>query len=160
MHNRKFALALAAVAALWTAGSALAQTTGDSADMQVLISQIQTDKRAIVLRAMQLTDAEVRAFAPVYDEYQAEMKGLIQRGVDLLDRYAANYQSMTDDAAKGILKDWLALRDQRNAVLKKYAKKVGRVLPATDTLRWVQIENKMLALLDVQAAAAIPLPVK
>jgi hypothetical protein len=160
MKNRNILVALTAIGALWTGEAALAQSTNATDETQMLISQIQTDKRAIVLRAMQLTDAEVAAFAPVYDQYQAEMKGLLQRGGDLLTKYASNYDSMTDDAAKDILKDVLKLRDDRNAVIKKYAKKLGRVLSPKDVLRWVQIENKTLALLDVQAAAAIPLTVK
>lgn len=158
--KKNILVALAAIGTLWTGGAALAQSPNATDETQLLISQIQTDKRAIVLRAMQLTDAEVAAFAPVYDQYQAEMKGLLQRGSDLLTKYVSNYDSMTDDAAKDILKDVLELRDDRNAVVRKYAKRLGRVLSARDVLRWVQIENKTLALLDVQAAAAIPLTVK
>ncbi len=160
MKNRNILVALAAIGSLWTAEATLAQPTNANDETQVLISQIQTDKRAIVLRAMQLTDAEVAAFAPVYDQYQGEMKGLLQRGSDLLTKYVSNYDSMTDDAAKDILKDVLALREDRNDVVKEYAKKLGKVLSARDVLRWVQIENKTLALLDVQAAAAIPLTAK
>jgi hypothetical protein len=63
---------------------------------------------------------------------------------------------MTDDAAKDILKEWLELRDERNAITKKYAKEMGRALPPTKVLQWVQIENKLNALLDVQAASVIP----
>ena len=33
----------------------------------------------------------------------------------------------------------------------------GRVLPATKVLQWVQVENKLNTLLDVEAAAIIPL---
>ena len=160
MHSRKILAVVAALASLVTSPSALAQTMSTSDENQLLMSQIQTDKRAIVLNAMQLTDTEVAAFTPVYDQYQAEMKALLQRGGDLLDKYAANYESMTDDAAKDILKDVLKLRDDRQAVVKKYAKRLGKVLSPTDVLRWVQIEHKTLALLDVQAAAAIPLTVK
>lgn len=160
MKYRHVLVALAAVGSPWIAESTLAQSMNANDETQVLISQIQTDKRTIVLRAMQLTDAEVAAFAPVYDQYQGEMKGLLQRGSDLVTKYTSNYDSMTDDAAKDILKDVLALREDRNDVVKEYARKLGKVLSARDVLRWVQVENKTLALLDLQAAAAIPLTVK
>jgi hypothetical protein len=54
------------------------------------------------------------------------------------------------------MKDWFKLRDERNALQKKYAKQMGRALPPTKVLQWVQIENKLNALLDVQAAGVIP----
>jgi len=64
---------------------------------------------------------------------------------------------MTDDAAKSLMKDFFKVRDDRNALIKRYAKKMEKALPASKVLRWVQIENKSLALLDFQAARIIPL---
>jgi uncharacterized Fe-S cluster-containing protein len=64
---------------------------------------------------------------------------------------------MTDDAAREILKEALKLRDDRNATMRKYAKKLERELPAVKVLQWVQIENKLNTLLDVQAASVIPI---
>jgi hypothetical protein len=149
-------IALAAVATFGAADAALAQSTNVRDDTELLISQIQTDKRAIVLAAMQLTDAEVQAFTPVYDKYQADMKKQFENAAEMLNKFAANYGSMTDDAAKDILKDWFKLRDARNDTMEKYAKQMGRDLPPTKVLQWVQIENKLNALLDVQAASVIP----
>ena len=85
------------------------------------------------------------------------MKDVMTRGSDVLNKFAANYGSMTDDAAKGIMKDFFKVRDDRNALVKKYAKKMGRALPATKVLQWVQVENKLNALLDVEAASIVPL---
>jgi len=149
-------IAFAAVAAFGSADSAMAQSTNVRDDTELLISQIQTDKRAVVLGAMDLTDAEVRAFTPIYDKYQAAMKGQFERAIEMLNKFSANYGSMTDDAAEDILKDWFKLRDERNATMKKYAREMGRELPPTKVLQWVQIENKLNALLDVQAASVIP----
>jgi len=149
-------IAFTALVAFGAADAALAQGTNAKDDTQLLISQIQTDKRAVVLSAMQLTDAEVAAFTPIYDKYQADMKKQFERAVEMLNKFSANYGSMTDDAAKDIMKDWFKLRDERNATMKKYAKEMGRALPPTKVLQWVQIENKLNALLDVQAASVIP----
>jgi hypothetical protein len=156
--NRKsllFAAACTALVALGTPLASQAQSTYD--ENQQLLAQIQSDKRAVVLKAMALDDAQVQAFTPVYDAYQAERKDLAERGVDLLNSYASNYDSMTDDAAKKILKDWLELQDDQVALTKSYAKKLGKVLPETKVLRFVQIENKLDALLALPAVRAIPL---
>jgi hypothetical protein len=157
---KKILIALSAVAILGGAQAALAQTSGEinmSDQEQLLIAQIQGDKRAIVLSTLQLTDAEVQAFTPIFDQYQAEMKKLATRYSDVLSKFASNYDSMTDDAAEDILKESFKVREDRDDLLKDYAKRMGKKLPATKVLRWVQIENKMGALLDWQMAQIIPL---
>jgi hypothetical protein len=157
---KKFLLILAAAASLGAAHGALAQSSGEismSDQEQLLIAKIQGDRRAIVLSTLQLTDAEVQAFTPIYDKYQAETKKLATRYSDVLNKFASNYDSMTDDAAKDILKEAFQVREDRNDLLKDYAKRLGRKLSATKVLRWVQIESKMNTLLDWQMAQIIPL---
>jgi hypothetical protein len=154
-HTKKFLATMALAAVLASPAVALAQSAYD--ENQQLLAQIQTDKRAVVLKAMALTDDQVRAFTPVYDAYQGERKKLIERGVDLLNAYASNYDTMTDDAAKSLLKDWFKLQDDEADLVKTYAKKVQRVLPATKALRFVQIENKLNTLLRLPGVRAIPL---
>ena len=154
---KRILITLAGLAAFGATVPSIAQTTNAKDDVQLLISQIQTDKRAIVLRTLDLNDTQVAAFTPIYDAYQAEMKALMERGGAVLDKFAANFGSMTDEAAKEILKEALKIRDDRNATMRKYAKKLERELPAVKVLQWVQIENKLNTLLDVQAASVIPI---
>jgi hypothetical protein len=154
---KRILITLAGLAAFGATVPSVAQTTNAKDDVELLISQIQTDKRAIVLRTLDLTDAQVAAFTPVYDAYQAEMKVLMERSGAMLDKFAANFGSMTDEAAREILKEALKLRDDRNATMRKYAKKLERELPAVKVLQWVQIENKLNTLLDVKAASVIPI---
>ena len=154
---KKLLITVAGLAALGASVQAPAQTTNTVDDTQVLISQIQTDKRAIVLKTLELTDAQVAAFTPIYDQYQAEMKVLMERGAANLDKFAANFGSMTDDAAGSILKDALKNREDRNALMRKYVKKFDKVLPTTKVLQWAQVENKLNTLLDMQAAMIIPI---
>lgn len=146
---------LAACATLGAPYAAKAQSTYD--EQQQLIAQIQTDKHAIVLKTMALDDAQVQAFTPIYDKYQFERKKLFDRTADLLELYASNYESMTDDAAKTILRDWFSLQDDEIALTKKYAKQLKKVLPPAKVIRFVQIENSLDTLLRLKAVANIPL---
>ena len=146
---------LAAFVALLAPCVAPAQSEVD--EQQQLLAQIQTDRRAVVLKAMALDDAQMAGFTPVYDAYQADRKKLADRAVELLNLYASNYESMTDDAAKGILKDWFALQDDQNQLMKNYAKRMARVLPEAKVLRFVQIENKIDAVLRLPAVRGVPL---
>jgi hypothetical protein len=127
------------------------------AEEQIILSQIMTEKHAIVLKTLALDDAQVQAFTPIYDKYQVERKELFDRAADLLDLYASNYESMTDDPAKKILKDWFSLQDDEVALTRKYAKQFEKVLPPAKVIRFVQIENKLDTLLKLKAVANIPL---
>jgi Spy/CpxP family protein refolding chaperone len=153
--------ALAAVALfslIDVAAPAAAQVTGSyNDDTQVLIAQIQADKRAIVLKTLNLTDAEVIKFTPIYDKYQADRKKQLEQTSDLINKFVSNYDTMTDDAAKSIMKDFFKLQEARTDLVKDYSKKFAAAIPQQKVLRWVQVENKLQTLLDVQAAANIPL---
>ena len=151
----KTVLTLAACAAIGAPYAARAQSTYD--EQQQLIAQIQTDKYAIVLNTLALDDAQVQAFTPIYDKYQVERKKLFDRAADLLDLYASNYESMSDDAAKKILKDWFLLQDDEVALTRKYAKQFKKVLPPAKVVRFVQVENKLDTLLKLKAVANVPL---
>jgi hypothetical protein len=155
MKNFKIALAAAALLSVAAPFAAQAQSTYD--DTQQLIAQIQADKRAVVLKAMALDDAQLAAFTPIYDAYQADRKQLMQRGADLINAYSSNYDSMTDDAAKGLLKDWFKLQEDEHALVKATAKKMDKVLPTAKVLRFVQVENKLNTLLRLPGIQGIPL---
>jgi hypothetical protein len=132
-----------------------AQSTHD--EQQQLIAQIQTDKRTIVLKSLTLDDSQVEAFTPIYDSYQVERKKLFDRAAELLDLYASNYESMTNEAATKILKEWFSLQDDEVSLTRKYAKQLGKALPPAKVIRFVQIENKLDTLLQQRAVANIPL---
>ena len=77
----------------------------------------------------------------------------------MLDKFAANYDSMTDDAARSILKDWMRLEDSTALTLtKKYAKRLREgAVRRRKVLRFVQIENKLDTAVEMEAVRVIPL---
>ena len=115
-------LALTAGLLLTGAVVAQAQTQTQSPnlndDTQMLLTKIQADKAAVVLKSLELTGAEARAFTPVYDEYQKERKELAQRQIAELNKFAANYGSMTDKAGGEILKNWFMFQEDKNDLVK------------------------------------------
>ena len=146
------------ITGLTTAQPAQAEvSTPTFEETQALLAQVQTDRRALVLRAMRLDDTQARAFTPIYDRYQLDQKDLMQRAVDLLTTYASNYESMTDDAAEKLTKRWFALQQDELELVEDYSKQLDRVLPATRVLRFIQIENKLNTLQRFATVRNIPL---
>ncbi len=160
---KKILIALAGVAALGATPATFAESVGatELADTQQLIKELQADKRTIMLNTLALKPEQLAKFTPIYDEYQAELKKLYTTGTNLNNRlFVADYGGMTDDESKAIMKEFFKLRHDRLALLDKYAGKLDRKLPAMKVVQFVQVENKTQALLDVYAAASIPIVTK
>ena len=156
---KKILFALTAIAALGAPAMTLAQSqTYLTPEAAALINEVQADKRAVMLQTLALNDEQLAKFMPIYDEYQAEMEKLFTGAINLRNRlFVADYGGMTDPESKDIMAQAFKLREERLELLKKYAGKLDRQLPATKVFQFVQVENKIQALLDVAAAVAIPI---
>jgi hypothetical protein len=160
---KKIAIALAGIAALSGSPMTFADSVGaaELARTQELITALQADKRQITLDTLALTPQQLEKFLPIYDEYQAERKVLMTNASNLNNRlFVADYGGMTDVESKAIMKEAFKLRHDRLSLLEKTAGKLEKKLPATKVAQFVQIENKITALLDVAVAASVPLVTK
>jgi predicted secreted protein len=160
---KKILFALTAVAALGATQTTVAEPVGaaELARTQELISAIQTNRQQVMLDTLALNPEQLSKFMPIYEEYQAEMKALMTAGSNLGNRlFVSDYGGMTDEASKAIRKEAFKLRNDRLALLEKYADKLDKKLPSTKVLQFVQIENKMQVLLDLAVAASVPIVTK
>jgi len=156
-------IALASVAALGAAPVTFADSVGaaELAKTQELISAIQADRRQIMFDTLALKPNQLAEFTPIYDEYQAEQAKLMTSATNLSNRlFVADLGGITDEESKSIMKDAFKLRHERLNMLEKYAGKLDKKLPSTKVAQFVQVENKIMALLDVAAAASIPIVTK
>lgn len=118
---------------------------------------IQAGRQAIVTEGMDLTPAEMETFWPLYREYRLEAAKIGDRIVGLIERYAANYDSMTNEAANKLLNDFVKIERARADLKAKFLPRFKKVLPATKVVRFYQLENKMdIAVLN-EMAEQIPL---
>lgn len=147
-------LAVACLAGLMTAG--LAQAQGDPY-LELLRSDVQADKTAIMTEGMMLTTEQGDVFWPIYREFQLETSKLGDRLVVGVKLYAENYDAMTDDVASQISKEWFAVQNDRLSLLKKTHDKVAKALGQGVAARFVQLENAVQMLINVQVAAEMPL---
>ena len=127
--------------------------------LEITDQELKADKKLIVAKYMELTESEAKTFWPVYEEYQKDLQKLNERLRSLLQSYATEYQSnsLSDDKAKKLLDEWIALDKDEASHRKIYAAKVLKVLPAKKAARYVQIENEFRVLLKYHLAATVPL---
>jgi hypothetical protein len=128
-----------------------------SGNMQILLEKIKADKKLIVAENMQFTEAEAKAFWPVYEQYQSELLLIRTRTAKLIENYATAYEKMTDSTAKKLLDENMAIEGLRLKLNNDYLKKFRKALPETKVARYYQIENKINAALYYELAAGIPL---
>jgi len=141
---------------------AFAQTAGTTdTNMQILMDKVKADKKLLVATNMGLTDAEGKDFWPLYEAYQKDLQQVNERLGKTIETYAEAYNqgkgSISNDTAKKILDEAISVEDQEIKLKRTYADKVGKVLPAAKTARYIQIENKIRAVIKFQLAQQIPL---
>ena len=153
---RRLIAALTMVAGL--AALAVAQTPGTT-NMDILRQKLKGDKKLVIAANLKLTDAEGAKFWPVYDAYQKELTQINERLAAVVLAYADAYNKgpVTDAAAKPLIEQAVAV-DEAEAKLKSSAlPKILAALPAAKAARYLQIENKIRAVVRYELAAGIPL---
>ena len=126
-------------------------------NMQILIEKVRADKKLLVSENMQLTEAEAKAFWPVYDQYQDELFLLRSRTVKLINDFADAYEKMTNETAKKLMDEYIAIETLGPKLRQAYLPKFRKVLPEVKVVRYYQIENKIQAALFYELAKSIPL---
>jgi hypothetical protein len=144
------------VAIVTVAASAPAQEK-PADNMQIVVEKVRADKKLLVAESMQLTEAEAKAFWPVYDQYQDELFLLRARTAKLINDYAGVYDKMTNDTAKKLLDELMTIEALGPKLRQAYLPKFRKVLPETKVVRYYQIENKINAALMYELASKIPL---
>ena len=137
-------------------GSAVAQDN-PADNMEIVKEKIRTDKKLLIATNMQLTESEAKAFWPVYDAYQAELDKLRDREVKLIEKFAANYETMSNDVAKSLLDDSLSIDSDHLKLRQSYLAKFRGALPDKKVAQYYQLESKIDAVLEFELARRIPL---
>lgn len=150
---------IAALALLLWSVPAMAQTASFSSNVDMIMEKVKADKKRLVASNMDLTDAEAKAFWPLYDGYQQELAQINERLATTIKSYADAFNKgrISNDMAKKLMGETLSLESSEVKLRRTYADKIGKVLPASKTARYIQIENKIRAILKAELAQQIPL---
>jgi hypothetical protein len=128
-------------------------------NMQILRDKIKADKKLVVATNMELTESEAKNFWPIYDGYQKDLQRINRRIVNLLESYAADFRSksLTDDKAKKLIDEAMAIEQAEANLKSTYAPKLSKALPVKKVARYLQIENKIRAVVKYDLAQGVPL---
>jgi hypothetical protein len=126
-------------------------------DIQILRSDVQADKNAIIAHTMQFTDTESAAFWPIYREYANDQQKIGDQRLQLIKDYAQNYDTMDDNKAKDMVQRMINIEDQTLNLREDYWPKFMKALGARRAARFYQVDNRLSLMVNLQIASNVPL---
>jgi hypothetical protein len=125
--------------------------------VELLRSDVRSQKVAIITELMEFTEAEDKAFWPIYREYDLDLSKLNDERVTLIQEYADNFAKVTDAVADTLATKALDLEARRTALKSKYYERLKSSLSARTAARFLQVENQLLMIIDLQIASSLPI---
>ena len=125
--------------------------------MPLVREKVKADKKLFVAQTMDLTESEAKAFWPIYENYQKGLAKIYDRTMMMLREYANNHQSMSNELAKKLTDELLATEADFHNLKESYLPLFRGALPEVKVARYYQLENKIAAAINYDAANNIPL---
>ncbi len=141
---------------LATGQRADAQEAWTVRDIQLMRQDIPAMKRQLIAARLNLTADEAQQFWPIYDQFAAEMAKIIDRKLDLIQDYVANYDSLTDQQADAYIKGRADVEESTAQLRLKYLPIFRKALSGKTAARFSQIEWRLSLAVDLQIHSDLP----
>jgi hypothetical protein len=125
--------------------------------VELLRADVRAQKVAFITEVMEFTGAEDKAFWPIYRAYDAELSTINDERVTGIEEYARNYEKVSDELADKLAMKALELEAQRTALKQKYYARLKAALSPKTAARFLQVENQLLLIIDLQITASLPI---
>ena len=144
------------LAAALMAACAFAQPADN---MQILREKLKADKKLIIAANMELTEPEAKDFWPVYEAYQQELHKINDQIAMTIVAYAKEYNAntLTDAKASALLDQSIAIEEAETKLKRAFLPRLDKVLPGRKVARYMQLENKIRAIVKYEIAGEVPL---
>ena len=127
------------------------------ASLELQRVKLRENKRTLIQKAVPLTEEQSKAYWPIYDKYEKELIKLNDQRLAMVEDYAKNYETMTDEKAAELIVRAMDFQDKRLALRKRYMDEAKNVLSPKVVARLLQLENQTDLLIDLQIASQVPL---
>jgi len=124
--------------------------------IELLRKDVKNSKSQVMAEVMQLDADQAAKFWPIYKDFEKEYSALGEQVVAVVKKYAETYDKMTDAVADQLGSSVLSIEQQRNELKKKYYGRMKEGLGAMTATRFLQVENQLERLIDLQVASQLP----
>jgi len=125
--------------------------------MELLRSDVKTQRVAIVTEVMQLAGDEADAFWAVYRDYEYAGSKIGDQRVALIKDYAAAYETMTDEKAAELMGRAFDIDQQRLKLEQQFYGEFEKAVGAATAAKFMQVDNQLGLLIDLQISQSLPL---
>lgn len=139
------------------ASAAETQEANFKAYVEMLRKDLKKDKVAILTELMQLMPEESAKFWPVYKDYDSSLTKLGDERIAFIRMYAENYMSLTDAKTTEIVNGLIDVEARRTQLKKQYFQRMSQAVSIKQAARFLQIENQIEKLIDLQISASLPI---
>jgi sulfite reductase alpha subunit-like flavoprotein len=126
-------------------------------DIKLLRKDVRAEKSKIMGAAMGLDDNQSKKFWPIYKDYDKQLSKLNDVRLGNIIEYAKTYENMTENKADELVNGAIAYRKKRIDLLANTYDKVRGALGAPLAARFLQVEDTLLNLIDLQIESNLPL---
>jgi len=124
--------------------------------IELLRTDVRKAKSQVMGDVMEFSAADAAKFWPIYKEFETELNGIGDQIAALIKDYAASYSNMTPEAADRLATKLMDIEQQRLELKKKYYGRIKTAMDAVTAARFLQVENQLEKLIDLQIAASLP----
>ena len=100
---------------------------------------------------MQFNDADAKAFWPLYREYSNKQQVLGDQRVSAIKDYAAQYDTLSDAQADGLMARMLKFDKSRTDLRAEYYPKFKKAIGAKQAAKFIQVDNRLTLLVDLHS---------
>ena len=138
----------------------LAQASAEELNIRAYVELLRTDvnkqKSLIIGKVMQFDADEAAIFWPIYKDFQTDSGTIGDQIVALVKDYVTNYDNMTNEVADQLANKLLDIEQKRNDLKRKYYERFKTALNPVTAARFLQVENQIEKLIDLQIASQLP----
>jgi len=152
------------------AGSAFAQSrvrqssgavgiVPDTSDQNIELfrKDVRSLRKQMIASNLDLTEAEAEKFWPIFSQYTAELAKIADKKYALLQEYAQNYTTLTDEQAESYIKGRAEVEQSIMLLRQKYVPIFRQVVSGKTTALFFQLDWRLSLIVDLQLASHIPL---
>jgi hypothetical protein len=125
--------------------------------VELLRAHVRAQKFAFLTELMEFSPEEDKVFWPIYRDYDTELSAINDERVTAIEEYARNFQNVSDALADKLALKAMELERRRTELKEKYYARLKTALNAPTAARFLQIENQLLLIIDLQIAASLPI---
>lgn len=127
-------------------------------ELDLMQAAFGMEKKAMVAEFVKVDAAQKDAFWKLYDEYETARKELGKKRIDLLDKYAREFDKLTNESMDVMMKETIDLQKKTDALVISYSNKIKKATSPVVAFQFYQVESYILSGIRLSILESLPLP--